>query len=336
MRPKVAVERLLYLLGFAADPTGWRMDNDVSLAEADDLVPAIAGVFAAIAHRVLRQGVLQGYRVVEESLAVVRGRLLHAEQLRQRPGLAVPLSVRYDDFTLDIAENQLLRAAAVRLLRAPGVPQPTRARLHRLVAALGNVTALVAGQSLPAVRFTRLNERYRPAVRLAELVLHGRSIEANVGGVRATGFVFDMNRVFEDYLTAGLRVALPAFGGDVRTQHRDVLDEAARVQIRPDITWWRAGQCVAVVDAKYKATTAGLPNADLYQMLAYCTVLGLPRGHLVYAAGNELPAEHVVRCAGTVIVVHALQLDLPVHGLVAGMRELAAAIASGADLSVAA
>jgi hypothetical protein len=31
------------------------------------------------------------------------------------------------------------------------------------------------------------------------------------------------------------------------------------------------------------------PNADLYQLLAYCIVLGLHSGHLVYAKGNEKP-----------------------------------------------
>jgi 5-methylcytosine-specific restriction endonuclease McrBC regulatory subunit McrC len=34
-----------------------------------------------------------------------------------------------------------------------------------------------------------------------------------------------------------------------------------------------------VVDVKYNAEQpAGYPNADLYQLLAYCTALGLRRG----------------------------------------------------------
>jgi 5-methylcytosine-specific restriction enzyme subunit McrC len=39
---------------------------------------------------------------------------------------------------------------------------------------------------------------------------------------------------------------------------------------------------------KYKAEKpGGFPDADLYQLLAYCTTLRLPVGHLVYAEGNE-------------------------------------------------
>ena len=84
-----------------------------------------------------------------------------------------------------------------------------------------------------------------------------------------------------------------------------------------------------MIDAKYKAEKpSGYPNADLYQLLAYCTVLGLRIGHLVYAAGNEEPARHVVRQAGIEIVCHALNLDNPPGILLVGISRLASAIAN--------
>jgi len=49
----------------------------------------------------------------------------------------------------------------------------------------------------------------------------------------------------------------------------------------------------AVVDAKYKAERAsGFPNADLYQMLAYCTALGLRDGHLARVGPGILADKH--------------------------------------------
>lgn len=83
-----------------------------------------------------------------------------------------------------------------------------------------------------------------------------------------------------------------------------------------------------MIDAKYKAEKPrGYPNADLYQLLAYCTVLGLRNGHLVYAAGNEKAARHVVRQADIEILCHALTLSQPPEALLAEMRELAGKIA---------
>jgi 5-methylcytosine-specific restriction enzyme subunit McrC len=327
IRPKVPVARLLYLLGYARDPRGWR-DDEVQLAGVDGLVPAMAVSFAALAHRALQQGVLQGYEQREESLLLLRGRLREGDQVRRRVGLALPLEVRYDEFTVDIAENRLLLGAARRLLALPRVPAATRGSLVHLTAQLGDVRAPVVGEPLPVVRATRLNARYRPALRLAELVLRGRSVELLAGTVRASGFLFDMNRVFEDWLTAALTAALLAHGGVVRSQFRTWLDEDDRIPVRPDLTWWNQGHCIAVVDAKYKALRlAEAPNADLYQMLAYCKVMELPRGHLVYAAGDELPRTHVIRNSGVEVQVHTIDLAGPVPALRTQVERLAEQIA---------
>ena len=75
-------------------------------------------------------------------------------------------------------------------------------------------------------------------------------------------------------------------------------------------------------------TSAGYPNADLYQLLAYCTVLGLRSGHLVYAKGNEGAARHVVRRSGIEIFCHAVDLDQKPEGLLARMSDLAERIAA--------
>jgi 5-methylcytosine-specific restriction enzyme subunit McrC len=89
----------------------------------------------------------------------------------------------------------------------------------------------------------------------------------------------------------------------------------------------------AVADAKYKAGKRGdYPEADLYQMLAYCTALGLGEGHLVYAKGAAAHAAHRVRHAGIVIHQHALDLDQQPAGLLADIAAVSRQMAS--DLRV--
>ena len=118
-------------------------------------------------------------------------------------------------------------------------------------------------------------------------------------------------------------------GGQVRGQERVYLDEAGTVLMKPDITWWRRGRCSAVVDAKYKRTTSqDYPNADAYQMLAYCTRLRLGRGWLVYAdMGEEAGGTTIVRGPGTEIVVRAVDISGTIEQLEAGVTELAREIA---------
>jgi 5-methylcytosine-specific restriction enzyme subunit McrC len=93
--------------------------------------------------------------------------------------------------------------------------------------------------------------------------------------------------------------------------------------------WYRAGGPVAVLDAKYKAEKpAGFPDADLYQMLAYCTALGLGRGHLIYAKGNEHPARYAVRNSAVEVVCHTLDLSQPPQILLARVSDIADQIAA--------
>jgi hypothetical protein len=66
-----------------------------------------------------------------------------------------------------------------------------------------------------------------------------------------------------------------------------------------------------------------VPASHLYQLLAYCTVLGLPVGHLVYAKGNEDAQQYAVRNTGVTIIAHTLDLQLNPPELPASLDVLA-------------
>ncbi|CAO5251004.1 McrC family protein [Frankia sp. AgKG'84/4] len=326
VRPKLGVARLLWMVGHTRDPAGWR-DDDVNVDPADDLVAALAVAFTNQAARALAGGPQRGYQPVDESSSVLRGRLREADQMRARLGAAVPLEVRYDDYTTDIPENRILAGATRRLLCAPSAPAPTRAALHRLQRQLADVTPLLAGIPPPPTPATRLTRRYQPALRLARLILANRGIDmppaASPGTVAATGFLFDMYAVYERWLTASLRRELERHGGAVDGQRVVHLDEAEKVAARPDITWWQGTRCLAVIDAKYKAH-ASVPTEDLYQLVTYCAALGLPDGHLVYAGGS--PITHTILRAGVRIHAHVVDLSQPVPVLLDQIGRLGAAV----------
>lgn len=323
--PKVPIVRLFFLLGYSLDPKrNWR-DGEVEVTEHRDLLPALAHAVERQMDRAFRQGLLQGYRAAEEAAVVVRGRIREAEQIRRRFGAMLPIEVAYDEFTTDIPENRILRAAVERLLRLPGVPRDVRRRLLHQRTRLADVAAIVRGEPIPDWLPTRLNSRYHQALHLARAVLDGSSPEHAPGGLRIDGFLFDMNKLFEDFVTMALRDAFRGTGHTTRLQDPHHLDQAAAIRMKPDFVLYGAdGMPWAVVDAKYKAEKRhGFPDADLYQMLAYCTALGLPEGHLVYAKGNASHAAHRIRHAGIVIHQHALDLDQEPTGLLADIEKVA-------------
>jgi 5-methylcytosine-specific restriction enzyme subunit McrC len=236
--------------------------------------------------------------------------------------------VRFDEYTLDIVENRILVAAIRRLLRLPGVPAATRGRLHQLARALADVPPLTAGLPVPPTVSNRLTARYQPALRLARLILANAGVEHLSGTVEANGIAFDLNRVFEDWLTTALREAVePVYGGRIIGQYHTHLDAERRMYIRPDITWWDGRRCRAVVDAKYKDPSGDEPaRADLYQVLAYCTRLGARHGHLVYGGDRGRTTYHVLG-SGVAVTVHRVDLSAPLDDLRAQIATIAAAVA---------
>ena len=331
VRPKITdLNQLLFLLGYARNPQIWR-DEAIRVEPADELLPAVAEAFARIASRAVEQGLLQGYRTITDALPVLRGRVLAGEQMSRHYGLPVPIAVQYDDFTVDIAENQLLAMATLRLLTVPRISAPARRLLQRLRRSLLEVSVPPRGAPTPRWLSSRLNARYGAALRLAEIVLAAESFEHRLGDVTVTGYMFDMWKIFEDFVTIALSESLNQLGWQCQTQAPLHLDEERRIDMQPDLLCRRGDTQAAVVDAKYKAERPdGFPNADLYQMLAYCTVLGLSEGHLIYAKGNEEGRVHSVQKADITIRCRALDLGLEPAALLRQVDQLAGAVAQAA------
>ena len=261
----------------------------------------------------------------------MRGRIRFDEQIRRRFGAPLPVEVRYDEFTDDILANRLVKAAAARLggmrLRSP----LARRGLGWIASMLDNVSPVkFPPNRVPDVAFDRLNEHYQGVLVLSRLVLRHGAFEAGRGAVRTSGFLMDMNVVFQEFVTTALREALSVSERVFLEKNIPSLDKDGRVRLRPDLTWWQGGSCLFVGDAKYK-NIAGerVPNADLYQLLAYATVLGLPGGMLIYAQGEAEPIVHEVRHSGKRLEVAALDVSGTLEQVLSRVKYLARTIREG-------
>ena len=280
---------------------------------ADDLVEAIIPGFVAQVRAAYRRGVPQGYRVEEEALTTLRGRPQMDLLARRRFGRVPPIDVIFDEFTADILPNQLVRAAIARVERIPLRNSAVRWPLRAIDNTLEGVSVPAFDpRRVPEVAYSRLTERLRPAVELARLIIAGSSFDLGHGSTGAGAFLFDMNKVFEDFVVAALRDALHV-GARTLVQGSAgrplFLDVRRRVPLQPDLAYWETGVCRFVGDAKYKRIEyEGFKNADLYQLLAYCVATDLPSGLLIYAAGEGEPFRHEVVNLGRLLEVVTLDL----------------------------
>ena len=338
-KEKLGLSHLLFMLGYANDP-GFRPET-VHGEAYDELWPAMAHSLSTSVERALRQGLLQGYRSEQDALFTVRGRIAFEDQLRRRPGRAVPIEVRYDEFTTDIAENQILLAALHIMLGVPRLRSDVRRGLLHLTHRLSEVTRLTPGRSLPPWQPTRLNERYHSALGLAEIILSHCSTRTTASGVDMSSFVVVMWKVFEDFVTAALEDALAGQPGSLVPQlsayltgdggwaagstGREADDLHGDVAMNVDVVHLdNRGIPRVVFDAKYKLASrlGDNANADHYQMLAYTTALEVPVAWLIYAGGGQ-NIRRRIKNTEIDVVVAPVDLRQSPEQLLARVREIA-------------
>lgn len=81
--------------------------------------------------------------------------------------------------------------------------------------------------------------------------------------------------------------------------------------MRPDLVFLRGGAVWGVADVKYKLSQdAEARQADAYQLLAYCTALGLSAGTLLYAGDDDRTDVRTYHVRGTPIRLHVLPVQL--------------------------
>ena len=324
VRPKIPIDRVMFLITYAMGPENWRRES-FGLQRATDVLEAVAFAFAHHTRQAIQRGLLQGYRREEDALTTVRGRIRFGDQIARRFGIPLPIEVAFDEFTEDIEENRLLKTAIHRLgysfIRSP----TARRDVRRLRPAFATVGLGSYGRGAPPeVRYTRLNEHYRPAVELARLIIEDSSLELFHGKVEGAAFLINMNEVFERFLYVALGEALGLSKRQWKSQARLDLDEEGQIEMKPDLSWWDGPRPLFVGDAKYKKLESdAFKHADIYQMLAYCTAANLRSGLLVYAKDESEPRSYRIKHADKTIEVTSLDLSGAPDEILAEVRGLA-------------
>lgn len=306
---------VVFMLGYSRNPTAF-LTGLPTLEDCEDMWEAMVLAFTHQLERALRQGPYRSYRPEDDALPTIRGRVRFEDQLRRRYRVVPPVEVTFDDYTEDVLENRILKAAVRLCHQLPLRSAPLRQRLRHAEGLLANVADVVLdARRLPTVAWNRLNGHLRAPVELATLLLRHSSITLAEGSVPTPGFLVDMASVFEDFVVAGLREHLQL---DRRTFPQGLpgrLRLAPAIRLEPDFSWWDGDRCCALGDVKYKATTAqGVLHPDLYQVLAYAVASELTDATLIYArsrigqTGDEARRVHHIAHAEKRLHVEVLDL----------------------------
>ena len=329
IEPKVPLTNLFYMLTFAYDLPEFR-EEEAPLAVGDDLFEFLVTIFVKQVDRLARQGIYRGYVDVDENAPHLRGRLLLGEHLRRNAIQPVRFAQRQTEFTADLLENRILKAALWQLASAPYRDETLRRRVRRALSAFSEVSLVAARPAAwPRVVYSRPNARYRTPINLAQLFLRHLSLEGRAGSTPFMTYLLAMDQVFELFIARYLSQQFTTHPRlSVSAQESIWLDESRREKGRLDIVLRRSGRPWLILDTKYKTFDGAPHETDRNQMFMYSHALGVSRAILVYA--DDQPVAYEAKFPGMWLAARSLALN----GSLADFRQRCRAFALGLTDSV--
>jgi 5-methylcytosine-specific restriction enzyme subunit McrC len=333
IEPKVDTASVIRMLAyiFTAKHRHLLRDEQVKYATDRPLFEPLVELFNGLVNARARRGLVQDYIRREENLGVFRGALNINSHVQHNLGRDNRIHCRFFEQTVDIPDNRLVKTTLHHLLQFGGWTSRTTQSLVRNFHQFDSVTLQrFRPATAPTGHYHRLNEDYRPIHELCRMFLACSSVSERVGAFGFRGFLLDMNVLFEKFVEKAFQSALRRNCLSVEPQTERPLSQGARTPIViPDITVRRGGEVVLVADAKYKRDESGPQNSDIYQVIAYGTVLQCPIVYLLYPK-TVIESERDIAVLNSPIVVKTRRVDISSPNAVAIAEALARSIlASG-------
>jgi 5-methylcytosine-specific restriction enzyme subunit McrC len=299
IKTKQATANLLRMLAYASELPVREYELAPLMRQTDNWFEILTRLFATHLREEWQRGAYRTYRTVEDNCQVLKGKWRIAQQLK-KPERKHLVFVAYDEFSADNRLNRVFRFVVERLWKLTR-DYDNRQMLGELrqwmeeVTLVPNVTAQTANPS----QLTRLNERYRPLLNLARVFLDGGALQMAVGDLTTFAFVFDMNQLFEKFITGFVhRHSLDILSDELKacdflpqsrgaSRYLAKRDEKTVFQTKPDIAFRNGEHFPLLVDTKYKRLDErdrklGVSQADFYQMHAYAHRYACSRVLLLY------------------------------------------------------
>lgn len=282
---QLVVKNLLYLLSYTRKLSIKESDIAHLTERQSDFFEILIHLFARNLWGLIKKGMYKEYVTEEQYAGFLKGKWLISQQLTQRPTTRHSFYVSYDEFTEDNPFNRILKYVVILLQKismAPGNQQ----LLLELSFALNEIKfEKITKEHFVRLNINRLNRQYWPLIELARLFILKSSLQMTANNIETFSFVFDMNRLFEEFvyefiIRHGDEILTDDLKGcDIIAQHRykclvytDKGDPVLKLQ--PDIVFVKRSNnsFPLIIDTKYKLldqqdNRLGISEADINDAL---------------------------------------------------------------------
>ncbi|WP_103583858.1 McrC family protein [Campylobacter concisus] len=231
--------------------------------------------------KLIKIGIKSDYVELEDNLKFLKGKLKISEQIRKNIVHKERFYICYQEFSIDMAENRLIKSALEFLYK-----RSKSSKNQRLIREYLFIFDEISSSSDINTDFSRLKlnrqtKHYEQALLWSKIFLQNKSFSPYRGNDVAFALLFDMNALFESYVGNFIKKKLP----DAILQHsqKHLIEKPKGFMLKPDI-FLRYQKRNYIADTKWKIVKSGddISQADLYQLYAYGKKYEYGRLYLVY------------------------------------------------------
>ncbi|WP_149702473.1 McrC family protein, partial [Campylobacter concisus] len=245
------------------------------------LLEIFISMFLDEVSKLIKIGIKSDYVELEDNLKFLKGKLKISEQIRKNIVHKERFYVCYQEFSIDRAENRLIKSTLEFLYR-----RSKSSKNQRLIREYLFIFDEISSSSDINADFSRLKlnrqtKHYEQALLWSKIFLQNKSFSPYRGSDVAFALLFDMNTLFESYFGNFIKKKLP----DAILQHsqKHLIEKPKGFMLKPDI-FLRHQKQNYIADTKWKIVKSGddISQADLYQLYAYGKKYECGRLYLVY------------------------------------------------------
>ncbi|OUT14226.1 hypothetical protein B9N64_05845 [Campylobacter concisus] len=228
--------------------------------------------------KLIKMGIKSDYVELEDNLKFLKGKLKISEQIRKNIVHKERFYVCYQEFSIDRAENRLIKSTLEFLYR-----RSKSSKNQRLIREYLFIFDEISSSSDINTDFNRLKlnrqtKHYEQALLWSKIFLQNKSFSPYRGSDVAFALLFDMNTLFESYVGNFIKKSFP--GTILQHSEKHLVENPKSFRLRPDIFL----EDKFIADTKWKIVKSrdDISQADLYQLYAYGKKYNCGRLYLIY------------------------------------------------------
>lgn len=230
-----------------------------------NLLEIFINMFLEELTNLVKKGIKSDYIAREENSSFLKGRLKISEQILKNMVHKERFYVEFDEYEQNRVENRIIKSTLQFLYNKSSDSSNTK-RIREFLFVFDSIDPITdLKQSFTKVKIDRQLKDYELVISWCRIFLNNESFTSFAGNSVAFALLFDMNKVFEDFVAQCLKKRGFAIETQIRGQY--LLNDPDKYLLKPDLRI--NGKTIA--DTKWKVinTIEDISQSDIYQMFAY-------------------------------------------------------------------